>query len=114
MTHAKEQTMTPLRARMIEDMKLAGLAERTQEVYLQAVRGLAKRYDRSPDQLTEEEVRRYLLGVREQGAARGRLKTLWDQVFLLKHARRGLAAIQKKIRLPKQKRLPQTLSHAEV
>jgi hypothetical protein len=73
MTHAKEQTMTPLRARMIEDMKLAGLAERTQEVYLQAVRGLAKRYDRSPDQLTEEEVRRYLLGVREQGAARGRL-----------------------------------------
>jgi hypothetical protein len=25
MTHAKEQTMTPLRARMIEDMKLAGL-----------------------------------------------------------------------------------------
>jgi hypothetical protein len=72
MTHAKEQTMTPLRARMIEDMKLAGLAERTQEVYLQAVRGLAKRYDRSPDQLTEEEVRRYLLGVREQGAARGR------------------------------------------
>ena len=64
--------MTPLRARMIEDMKLAGLAERTQEVYLQAVRGLAERYDRSPDQLTEEEVRRYLLGVREQGAARGR------------------------------------------
>jgi len=52
MTHAKEQTMTPLRARMIEDMKLAGLAERAQEVYLQAVRGLAKRYDRSPDQLT--------------------------------------------------------------
>jgi hypothetical protein len=39
---------------------------------------------------------------------------LRDQVFLLKHARRGLAAIQKKIRLPKQKRLPQTLSHAEV
>jgi hypothetical protein len=70
MTHAKEQTMTPLRARMIEDMKLAGLAERTQEVYLQAVRA-----DRSPDQLTEEEVRRYLLGVRKQGAARGRLKT---------------------------------------
>ena len=38
----KEQTMTPLRTRMIEDMKLAGLAAKTQEVYLQAVRALAK------------------------------------------------------------------------
>ncbi len=33
----KEQTMTPLRTRMIEDMKLAGLSAKTQEVYLQAV-----------------------------------------------------------------------------
>jgi hypothetical protein len=30
--------MSPLRVRMIEDMKLAGLAATTQEIYLQAVR----------------------------------------------------------------------------
>ena len=41
--------MTPLRARMIEDMKLAGLADKTQEVYQQAVRGLTKHYRRPPD-----------------------------------------------------------------
>jgi hypothetical protein len=70
----KEQTMSPLRARMIEDMKLAGLAIKTQEVYLQAVSALAKHYMRSPDQLAEEEVRRYLLDVRENGA-RGTFKT---------------------------------------
>ena len=29
----KEQTMSPLRVRMIEDMKLAGLAATTQEIY---------------------------------------------------------------------------------
>jgi hypothetical protein len=69
-----EQTMTPLRARMLEDMKLAGLAAKTQEVYLQAVSALAKHHRRSPDQLTEEEVRRYLLDVRENGA-RGTFKT---------------------------------------
>jgi len=68
------QTMTPLRARMLEDMKLAGLAATTQEVYLQAVSALAKHYRRSPDRLTEEEVRRYLLDVREHGA-RGTFKT---------------------------------------
>src|ERR1700738_5025281 len=45
----KEQTMSPLRARMIEDMKLAGLAATTQEIYLQAVRSLAKHYNRSPE-----------------------------------------------------------------
>ena len=70
----KEQTMTPMRVRMIEDMRLAGLADRTQEVYVQAVVGLAKHYRRSPEQLSEEEVRRYLLDRREQGAARGSFK----------------------------------------
>ena len=63
-----------LRARMIEDMKLAGLAATTQEIYLQAVRSLAKHYNRSPELLAEEEVRRYLLDVRERNA-RGSFKT---------------------------------------
>jgi len=66
--------MSPLRARMIEDMKLAGLAATTQEIYLQAVRSLAKHYNRSPELLAEEEVRRYLLDVRERNA-RGSFKT---------------------------------------
>ena len=64
--------MSPLRARMIEDMKLAGLAATTQEIYLQAVRSLAKHYNRSPELLTEEEVRRYLLDVRERNAREAR------------------------------------------
>ena len=60
--------MTPLRRRMIEEMKLAGLAAKTQEVYLQAVSALVKHYgNRSPEDLGEEEVRRYLLDVREKG-----------------------------------------------
>ena len=67
--------MTPMRIRMIEDMRLAGLSDATQQVYVQAVASLAKRYRRSPEHLTEEEVRRYLLDLREQGAARGRFKT---------------------------------------
>jgi integrase-like protein len=70
----KEQAMSPLRARMIEDMKLAGLAATTQEIYLQAVRSLAKHYNRLPELLAEEEVRRYLLDVRERNA-RGSFKT---------------------------------------
>jgi hypothetical protein len=61
---------------MIEDMTLAGLAPRTQEVYLQAVRRLAAHYKRSPDLLSEEEVRDYVLHLRDQrGVARGTFKT---------------------------------------
>ena len=46
--------MSALRTRMIEDMQLAGLSAKTQEVYLQAVTALVKHYgNRSPDQLTE-------------------------------------------------------------
>ena len=67
--------MTPMRIRMIEDMRLAGLADATQQVYVQAVANLAKYYRRPPEHLTEEEIRRYLLDRREQGAARGSFKT---------------------------------------
>ena len=38
--------MSPLRARMIEDMTLAGLAEGTRKIYIQAVRRLAAHYRR--------------------------------------------------------------------
>ena len=67
--------MSPLRARMIEDMSLAGLATGTQKIYVQAVRRLAAHYRRSPDLLSEEEVRGYLLGLRQRGVARGTFQT---------------------------------------
>jgi hypothetical protein len=66
--------MTPLRTKMIEDMRLAGLAPSTQAVYLQGVRALAAHYKRSPDLLCEAEVRNYLLHLRERGVALGTFK----------------------------------------
>ncbi|MFZ1989082.1 MAG: site-specific integrase [Alphaproteobacteria bacterium] len=63
---------TELRNRMIADMRSAGLAASTQEVYIHGVRGLAAYYRRSPDLLSEAEVRSYLLYLRdERGVARG-------------------------------------------
>ena len=67
--------MSPLRMRMIEDMILSGLAAGTQATYIDAVRRLAAHYRRSPDRLSEEEVRAYILHLRESGAARGTFKT---------------------------------------
>src|SRR5271166_3720121 len=85
-TSIKETTMSPLRARMIEDMTLAGLAVGTQKIYIQAVRRLAAHCRRSPDELGEEEVRRYLLGLRQRGVARGTFKTgQYGLRFLYRH-----------------------------
>ena len=53
--------MTVLREKMLEDMQLGGLSIRTQESYMQAVRQLANYYHKSPDQITEDELRKYFL-----------------------------------------------------
>ena len=53
--------MTELRRRMIQDMKLHGLAKSTQETYVRVIRELAKHYNRPPDELRQEEVNNYLL-----------------------------------------------------
>jgi integrase/recombinase XerD len=49
--------MTELRRRMIQDMELRGLKENTQKAYVDAVKDLAGHYNRSPDVLSEEELR---------------------------------------------------------
>ena len=53
--------MTPLRQRMTEDLQLAGYSPKTQKGYLDAVRNLAKYYMRSPDLLSEEDIREFFL-----------------------------------------------------
>ena len=64
--------MTPLRLRMIHDLQLRGYSDRTVEAYVRAVAQLAQFHHASPDQLTEEHIRQYLLHlVTVQRVARG-------------------------------------------
>ncbi|HYN26398.1 MAG TPA: site-specific integrase [Pyrinomonadaceae bacterium] len=56
--------MTELRKRMIECLQLRGLSERTQESYVRAVRQLAEHYHKSPDLISEEELRQYFLFIK--------------------------------------------------
>lgn len=57
---------TPLRQRMIDDLKLAGYSERTQEAYVACVRRLSEHYSRSPHRINEEELRRYFLYLKDE------------------------------------------------
>jgi site-specific recombinase XerD len=51
---------------MVRDMDLRNMSARTVESYVDQVKGLAKYYRRSPDQLSNDEIQRYLLYVREE------------------------------------------------
>jgi integrase/recombinase XerD len=53
--------MKDIRQRMIEDMKLRGLTPGTQATYLEAVKVLARHYNRRLDEITQEQVRDFLL-----------------------------------------------------
>jgi len=53
--------MTELRCRMLQDLQLHGYAQRTQQSYIAAVALLAKFFNRSPDLLSDEDLRRYFL-----------------------------------------------------
>ncbi len=51
--------MTPLRQRMIEDMRIRNFTEQTQTSYCQYVSQFARHFRRSPDRLGPEEIRAY-------------------------------------------------------
>ena len=57
--------MNALRARMMEDLKLHGLSQNSRIIYVRAVRQLAEHYHKSPDRITEEELRQYFLSLSE-------------------------------------------------
>jgi site-specific recombinase XerD len=52
--------MATLREQMVQEMTLRGLSANTQRAYLQAVSKLAQHYGRSPDRLSNRDVKAYL------------------------------------------------------
>ena len=61
------QAISPLRQRMIDDMRMRQLADKTQSHYLRAVRQFSVFLGRSPDTATIEDLRRYQLHLVDQG-----------------------------------------------
>ena len=62
---SKKQYFPPqLRQRFIEDLQLHGMSARTQQAYARVVRLLAEHYQKSPEHITEEDLRQYFLHVK--------------------------------------------------
>src|SRR5579872_7534371 len=56
---AKEFSMTPLRQRMTDDMRVRNLAQNTQMSYVQQVSLFARHFNKSPELLGPEDIRSY-------------------------------------------------------
>jgi integrase/recombinase XerD len=63
------QVVTPLRQRMIDDMRMRKLCDQTQAGYIRAVRQLAVFLKRSPDTATVEDLRRFQLHLVDHGTS---------------------------------------------
>jgi hypothetical protein len=70
------QTITPLRQRMIDDMRMRKLSPKTQSSYIRAVRQFAGFLARPPDTATVEDLRRYQLHLVDQGSASERCRKI--------------------------------------
>ena len=108
--------MTPLRQRMIEAMQLRGLSERTQESYLGTVQQLAIHYGKSPDLLTEEELRQYFLFLcNEKHLAPNTTNVALNGIkFFYTYTLHRPWPLRDLIRPPLPKKLPVVLSPEEV
>ena len=108
--------LTPLAQRMLQDLQLAGHAERTQESYLRQVRKFAQWLHKSPDVATEDDVRRYLLFIKnDQQWEANSLKVAYSGIkfFYSRTCPQDWPTLQK-LRVPKQLKLPTVLTIAEV
>jgi site-specific recombinase XerD len=101
---------------MIEDMQLRGLSKRTQESYVQAVRQLAKHYGKSPEQITEEELRQYFLYLQnvKQAAPSSCIVALCGIRFLFQHTLQRAWPTLTFVRPVLPRKLPVILSVEEV
>ncbi len=109
------QSISPLRQRMIDDMTLRKLAPKTQAGYLRAVIKLALFFGGSPDLASPEDLRRFQLHLVEQGVSSTTINaTLTGLTFFFDVTLERPSALKRMSRVRQPQKLPQVLSVDEV
>ena len=101
---------------MSEDLSLAGMSERTHEGYLRAVRKLADFYQQSPDQITESQLRKYFLHLKnDRKFASGSLRVAFSglKFFYTRTCQRSWQTLAQ-MRIPDSKTLPEVITRDQV
>lgn len=107
--------ISPLRRRMIEDMRVRNLSPTTQRSYIHAVKKFSQYFGRSPDRLGVEQIRAYQLHLVSRGVAWATLNQVISALrffFRVTLSRTDLPELIPYARVPKT--LPVILSQQEV
>ena len=110
-----QKPISPLRQRMVEDMRMRKFGEKTQSQYVRAVRQFGKYLGRSPDTASVEELRNYQLHLVDHGVSPASLNSAICGLkffFGVTLDRPEAMAKMKPVHLPRK--LPEILSPDEV
>ncbi len=66
-----EERVSPLRQRMIEDMRIRGMGDKAQKYHIRAIKDFAAFLGRSPDIATPDDLRAYQLHMADTGVSVG-------------------------------------------
>jgi len=108
--------MNTLREKMLAELQLRGITPRTQTAYLREIAKLENYFNRSPEELGEEEVKEYLVHMLEdRGLSSGTYKYYAAGIKFLYRTTLNRGEVVEKIKYPKAKiKLPVVLDLSEV
>ncbi|MCF6282426.1 MAG: site-specific integrase [Candidatus Polarisedimenticolaceae bacterium] len=110
-----QQSITPLRQRMIEDMNMRKLSPKTQSCYIRAVKKLTLFLDHSPDTATAEELRCFQLHLVNSGVSSITVNaTITGLKFFFEITLDRWDVLRKMSTVPVPRKLPVVLSQEEV
>ena len=107
---------TPLRQRMIEDLRLRNYAKNTCKAYIWHVEQFAKHFNKSPEHLNYNEVREYLIHIREsRKCSLSHMKQAVGALRFFYKYTLGREWIKERLKYPRGvMRLPRAVSREEV
>lgn len=107
--------ISPLRQRMIDDMRMRNFSPATQRNYIRYVRDFAAYLQRSPDQATAEELRQYLVHLTDNGISPTSYNACLPALKFFFETTLDQPEVVRKLRTqPIPTRLPKVLSRDEV
>lgn len=108
--------MDTVREKMLGELQLRGITPRTQTAYLREITKLENYFNRSPEELGEEEVKEYLVHMLEdRGLSSGTYKYYAAGIKFLYRTTLNRGEVVEKIKYPKAKiKLPVVLDLSEV
>lgn len=108
--------MSPLRTRMLEDLQLHSFSHSTQQAYVRSIAKLATYYHKSPDLISEDELRQYFLDltVKQKVSRSTATVDLCAMKFFFETTLQRPWPSLRFMRPPKHKKLPVVLSREEV